>query len=287
MTFSSARLSGWRAFVLYSNVHVGGVAVALLLGNYALLGIPPDGPLLLLAFAGAVLIYQVDRTAYASPEDSENEPDRGTWLTRHRTIVRGSMIVAALILITLASFVRFSTLAVGGGLGLLGLLYAAPILPGRRSLKGIWYVKPVLIVGAWAVGSAVLPVLETGCNIEFGTWALAVYRALYILPNVLIADWHDRHGDRQSGLRSPATVMSLDRLRTVGLGSCLVTLCGSLLFVAFGDAPALLMLDALGAVLVFFAVFRMADAGVWFYGFWIDAMVAWPFVTWVVSRWLR
>jgi len=277
---------GWRAVVLYSNFPVGAVALGLILGNYTLLGLPPDGPLLVLALAGVVLIYQVDRSIYAAPEDAENEPERVRWLCDHRRVIRASMLVAGLIVVVLAPFVQGITLVVGGVMGMLGLLYAAPILPGHRRIKSIWYLKPILIGGSWAIGSVILPVIEAGDIPGRAAWMLTAYRFFFIIPNVLVADWHDRHGDCKTGLSSVATIWPLRRIRRLGLGSLSLTLVGAVLAVVYGHASTLLLLDALGPALMCLALIRMQGGSNWYYGFWIDAIVAWPMVTWVASHWM-
>ena len=81
------------AFLLYANLPVGGIAVCFVLGTYALLGLPPSLPLLLLAFCAVFLVYQAERVWYPGPEDAFNHPDRLGWAARHRRYVRISTVL--------------------------------------------------------------------------------------------------------------------------------------------------------------------------------------------------
>ena len=92
------------------------------------------------------------------------------------------------------------------------------MLPGRRRLKTIWWLKPLAIAGAWAVGGVVVPAVEAGRGAVPVVVGIAVYRLLLILPNVLLADWLDRAGDARAGLGTAATHLGPEPLRRTALG---------------------------------------------------------------------
>ena len=264
---------------MYSSVPVGGIAVALMLGTYALLGLPPSGPLLVLASCGAFLVYGLDRSLLAGPEDAFNQPERVAWVRRHATWVRTSALLAAALALSVLPFLRPTTLVAGALLGLPGVLYAVPLLPGGRRPKSIWLLKPVLIAAAWSVGATVLPALEAGVPLTSSVGALVGYRFLFILPNALLADWPDRAGDRQAGLRTVATELSPKALRRLAAAPLVLALAGGLVVLWFVEAPRLLYVDLAGPALLLGCVLRLPADSRWFYGFTLDAVVAWPALT--------
>ncbi|NBC18612.1 MAG: hypothetical protein GVY18_15015 [Bacteroidetes bacterium] len=275
-------LHGLRAFVLYSNAPVAGIAVAFMLGTYAWLGLPLDGPLLVLATCGAFLVYQADRVLHVPPEDVINQPERRAWSQRHRGATWSLTAVALVGALLAMPFLRGPTLLLGAGLAGLSLLYVAPLLPGQRRLKGVWFLKPLAIAAAWAVGGVVAPVLEAGKSVTLAVVTLAGARLLFVLPNALLADWPDRTGDRRAGLGTPALRFSQSTIQRLGLlslaGSAgLLAVSGVLLRVGW-----LLAVDGVGLALMGWAVLRAPRASRWFYGVTLDAIVAWPGVTWGV-----
>ena len=276
-----------RAFLLYSSVPVGGIAGALLLGTYALLGLPPSGPLLLLASCGAFLVYQLDRSLLAGPEDVLNQPERVAWVRQHPAWLGTSAVLAATLALGALPFLRPATLLAGALLGLPGVLYAAPLLPGGRRLKSVWLLKPVLIAGAWSVGATVLPALEAGMALTSGLGALALYRFLFILPNALLADWPDRAGDRLAGLRTAATELSTGALRRLAAVPLILALAGGLVALWLFEAPSLLYVDLAGPALMLGLVLRLPAGSRWCYGFVLDAAVAWPALTALADLALR
>ena len=279
---------GWadalRASLMYANVPVGLIAVAFVLGTYALLGLPPSLPLLVLAFCGTFLVYQGERALFEAPEDAFNQPQRQGWVRRHRGFVRGASGVAAVAALAMLPLLRPVTLAVSVGLAGVSLLYVAPLLPGRRRLKTIWYVKPLAFSGAWAMGGVVLPVLEADAPLHAGVWLLVVYRFLFVWPNVLLADWADREGDARAGLRTVATEWSSRRLHGLAALAPALAVAGALGAILWYDSPRLLYLDAIGPALMLAAVgLRPGSHARFFYSFIIDALVAWPLLTWLAA----
>ncbi|MFP4229055.1 MAG: hypothetical protein ACLFTE_09530, partial [Salinivenus sp.] len=113
----------WTGALSHDPLPIGGVAVGLMLGTSALLGLPVSVPLLVAAFSGAALVYGVDRALVASPEDRWNRPDRVAWVREHRSwlAVEGGLLLVlgggALF------FLRPLTVVSGGLLGGLALLH--------------------------------------------------------------------------------------------------------------------------------------------------------------------
>ena len=256
--------------------------MALLLGTYALLGLTPSIPLLLTGFCGVALVYGMDRGVVAAPEDAINHPSRRRWVRAHRWWLWGEGLV--LLVAGAASFsllTRETMLWAGGGILLAGL----HLLPaGRRGrlLKALGLGKPLVVAGAWALGATVLPVIEAGQPITTEIVGLAGYRWVFILPNVLLADWGDREGDAATGLR-PWTEAGTGRTLRMGATALLLAGVGLAVGLSWGTSPAwLLLVDGLGLVWMGGAVWGLEPerpSHRWL----MDLVVAWPLVPALVN----
>lgn len=273
---------GTGQFLLYSNVMVGGIAVCFVLGSYALLDLPVSPPLLVLAFCATFLVYQFERALWPAPEDVINQPERVAWVRRHRRYVWLSSIAAGVVALGSLVYLRPATLGVGMGLAVLGLSYVLPVLPGRRRLKAVWFMKPLAIAGAWAAGGVALPVIESGDSLSVGVMVFMGYRLFFVLPNALLTDLPDRAGDAVAGLITPALRFSVGQIRSISLlalacaGVCAV-LAASLLELGW-----LLLVDLAGIGWMARAVWRVPDGSRWFYGPVLDLIVAWPGITAII-----
>jgi hypothetical protein len=275
-------LIGWRgvrAAAAYSGLTVGLIAVGFIAGTYVLLELPVSLPLLVLAGCGTALVYQVERSAGVAPEDVYNQPERMAWLRRHARGQRRVMVGLGAAGASMVPLLRPTTMLLGSALAVLSMLYAFPLLPGRRRLKSIWWLKPVAIAGAWAVGGVVLPVVEAGAGVPRGMPALLACRMLFVLPNALLADWPDRAGDARAGLRTVATEVPAGMLRCLAIASLVLAIAVGL-FARWHDVlPPLLLVDLGGPALMLVAVLLPLQGSRWFYGLGLDLLVAWPAVT--------
>lgn len=262
----------WRR-LFWSGLHIPLLAVALLAGNAALLQITLSKPLIVLEASGAWMVYLLDRSLGVGLEDRINRPERMRWWRAHRTLQRGGLALGALLAGWATPHLRPVTLMTGAGLGLIGLLY---VLPGVR-LKQWGLSKPLLIAGAWSLGTTLLPVLEAGQAPGAALWLLASYRLLWLLPNPLLADWPDRVGDRAAGVRTPAVRWLYGTLRRVALGLLLGALVVGLIFMAHLKRSEAAV-DLLGVLLVGM-VLGVARHGITDgHLALLDLLVAWPAV---------
>lgn len=272
---------GWAA-LCHDPLPVGGIAVALLLGTYALLGLPPSIPLLGAAFCGAALVYGIDRGLVAAPEDAVNHPDRRRWVRRHQWWLWGEAGALVLGGIVALSFLRLNTLLGAGAVAGLAGLHLVPTGRWGRLLKKTGLGKPLVVAGGWAVGATVLPVIEAGKAVSLAVWGLAAYRFLFVLPNVLLADWGDRGGDAAVGLRPWAEGQTGSGTRWIAIG-LLGGAAGLAALLSITTIPAwLLLVDGLGLLGMGGAVW-CAEPERPRHRFLLDLLVAWPLVTALVA----
>ncbi len=273
----------WWEGLFYDPLPIGGIAVALMLGTYGLLQLPVSVPLLVAGGCGAALVYGVDRGLLRSPEDDVNHPRRQKWMRAHRRWLVGELILCGGGGGMALTCLRAETLFVGAGIGVLAGLHLISIGERRSPLKSLGLGKPLAIAGAFAVGSTLLPVLEAGSPAGRGMTALAGYRLLFIVPNVLLADWADREGDTAVELQTWTEGWTRWRIRMVSTFLLGVGTAGAFGAVYGGEAPALLLLDAVGLVAMIGAVWGLRPSTSSAHRFLLDLIVAWPIVVWVVT----
>ena len=257
--------------LIYANLHVGLVALALLGATYVLLGLPPDPGLLGLGFVATVLIYQIEHWAPWAREDALNHPERRAWWAARAGLRLAWLVGLGATALALAVTLRGPVLVLGFVLGGAVVLYVVPLLPGRRRLKASRWATPLVVSLAWALGGVVVPVLHAGAGVSVGVLAFVAYRAALVWPNVLLADWPDRAGDARAGLRTLASTMAPGRLRQLAAAPLVVALLAGGGAVLGGFVPALF------AFMLVVVLGPWPREG-WFYPLGLDLLVAWPLV---------
>lgn len=248
-----------------------------MLSTGALLGFPVSVPFLIAAFCGTALVYLLDRLGH-SPEDRINRPGWIAWAQRHRAWVWGEGLFLCSGLVGSIPFLEPKTLGAAGILGGMALLHVAPVFSIGRGLKAMGLFKPIAVAGTWAVGAALLPVLEAGATATGPVMGLVAYRFFFILPNVLLCDWGDRAGDAAAGLH-PWTEWGTARgLRLSASGLLVVAVVGALGGSVASPQPLLLWVDALGPALMLAAVWTV-DPERPGHRLGLDLIVGWPAVT--------
>ena len=266
-----------------SNLHILAVASGFVLGSAALLGADVQWWYVSMAAAGALLVYHTDRAFRNSPEDAQNAPERLEWIAAHRGIVRATAFVAAILVVISAVFLGWIWLAGGVVLGCVGMLYSAPFLPGGRRPKDIPYLKTVLIIGCWVGGGALLPaILNPSESSSLGVLVLfGVYRALYITPNILAADFYDRTGDRKAGLAGVGSRLGKRSLLLASIGCLILAVAAVWMLIDRGLDAQLIMIDGIGLAGLVLTIALVKNPGPTFVG-WLDLWAAFPLVTWLV-----
>jgi hypothetical protein len=254
---------------------VGGVAVALLTGTYGLFGLPVDLPLLVVGFCGVTLIYAADRVWGSAPEDRVNRPDRVAWVRAHQGWLAVETMGLFAVGGALLPYLAWPTLLWTAVLGSVAVLHVRWGAGEQPVLVGL--AKPGAIATTWAAGGALLPFVEAGASVGIGALLFFGARTLFILPNLLLADWGDRRGDIKAGLAPWAPRWTLRRVRWAATGGLAAAALGALGWAVVARAPVLVGIDAVGLLLMGGTVWGMdptrpRDA------FLADLVVAWPVV---------
>ncbi len=266
----------------FSNLLIGFLAACFLLGTYGALGLAVDVPLVVLGFCGAFLVYCGERGFGGPPEDTLNHPARLAWIHEHSAYWRSALLTAAVVSVMMLPRLHWQTLLAGAALAGVSLLYGVPLLRGGRRLKSVWWAKPLLIGGGWALGGVLLPVIESGRGLPPAALWLLLFRFLFLMPNALLADLPDRLGDAQSGLLTPVLVLGATRIRMLALvsigGAVALALAGPQL----GLLSPLVRAEALACIPATFIVWGVPKAFDRRHMFVLDLLVAWPLVSFLL-----
>lgn len=275
----------WRSdgvsAVCHDALPIGAISVALLLGTYGLSGLPVDLPLLVAGGCGTALVYLVDRVWVRPPEDRINHPKRVAWIRRHSFWVCGEMAVLVAAGGAAVLYLETGTWLLNGGLAGIAGLHVLSRLRESLTRGGLW--KPVAIAGTWAVGAALLPVVEAGASLGVVAVLLVLYRFLFVLPNLILADWSDRKGDRAVGLGSWTARWTGEQVRWGATILLLAALVGAGGAIIAGAPPLLLGIDAVGPVLMIGVVWG-SDFGTPTHALLADLVVGWPILTFLAAR---
>jgi len=272
--------SGLSAALYHDPAVVGGVAVALMLGTMGLFGLPVDLPLLVAGFCGTTLTYLADRAWSAVPEDRVNRPGRVAWIRAHPRWLAAES--AVLLPVGGAMLLYLDPLTILCTMGL-GVVAGGHVLLRGRGEASFWgFPKPVAIAAAWAAGGALLPLVEAGPPLGVGALLFFCYRGLFILPNLVLADWADRQGDAAAGLAPWAAGWTARQVRWVATTSLLVAALGAAIWAFSGTMPLLVGVDAVGLLLMAGVVWGL-DPKRPYTAVLADLVVGWPLVPALVA----
>jgi hypothetical protein len=236
--------------------------------TFALLNAPLSWPVLIVAAAGTYLVYVLDRTWWAGPEDS-------TKSTRWSHPETAGACISAFALGAMAPFLQLQTILLGSALAILGFVYAVPVFGYR--LKEVGLAKPVIVGLGWAIGAVIIPAAEIADARPVTLLLLLAYRLLYVLPNTLGADLADVQGDVRVYLGTPGTqwprphVLRSARLAVGGAVTIAVIL-------SLTSVPGpLIVLDAVGLIPLLVLQQRQLEdrRRAWL----LDLAMLWPAVT--------
>lgn len=265
----------------HDSLPVGLVLGGLLLGTYGIFSLHVDGALVAAGFCGTALAYLVDRVWMPSPEDRVNHPGRVQWVESHTEWFAVETVVLFAAGGATVPFLGWSVLlpavVLAGAVGF-------HVMPRGAGFKRGGLTKPVAIAGTWAVAGSLLPLLEAQRNLSVGVLLFLVYRFLFVLPNLLLADLADRVGDAEAGLSPWARRWSDRGVRWAATLLLVVGLVGAASWAMVGERPLLVGVDAVGLVLMMGAVWGL-DVRRPDYALLADLVVGWPVVT-ALAAWM-
>jgi len=189
-----------RDALLFSSAGAAAVAFALTLAASPALGVRPHPAVLGLAFAGTLLVYNVDRLRDLQ-DDRLTAPERSAFVRKHGG---GLAALAALAGLAAGGF----ALALGPIAWVLcGTALALGLL--HRRLKHLPGLKTLYVTGAWLAVVVGLPALTDGPASPLRAsiaWVSVVY-GLSIGPNLMVSNLRD--SENRAARASPRAVLRL------------------------------------------------------------------------------
>jgi putative flippase GtrA len=282
---NTARLprSGLAIWLDATALPIAVIAAAVSASAFVLSGEPPHQAAVILAAAGAFLIYLVDRAWVFSPEDVTNRPGRLQWHARHPGYRWGAAVVALGLAGAAWLYSPTEVRWMAVGLGSVALIHVTSI--GGRRGKARPVLKIAMIAMAWGLGSALLPLMTTWAHIggelslfsrPMSLVAVAAARAMVVGANVLVSDVHDIDGDAAVGIRSTSAALGKDRARWAAVGILLAAtaIAGSMILYT---GSYLWAIEGVGMV-VFALVIHPGRAHLPS-ALSLDLLVGWPLIT--------
>jgi len=257
--------SALRSFPIGAAI-AGFVAIAWLLATAKAYNLHLGVAFLVLAYSGTFLVYTIDKLPFLSPEDAFNN-------AKHRSAF-GLLFWAACSWVVTFICVFWLPFSVWYYLFIptvLALMYVYPLFFGKR-IKAFGVIKPFWIVFAWGFSGVILPLRIAQTPLFLGLIWVVLYRAIYILPNILILDYLDRAGDASNGIKTPFQKCTLAQMRGV-MG--LFALVGYVLWLQ----TAFPVVDYIGLVVLSACGSLVSPSSMYRHG--MDLLVAWPILGYV------
>lgn len=258
-----------------------------MMGSAALAGVHFPMAYLVLASIGAFIVYRVDRLLVDSQEDEINAPERVLFRQSHRRALTLVLLIAIPLALIAIWALEPAWVLAAALLGCTGIAYPMRILPGGKRPKDIPWLKTAMIAFCWVIGGVVLPLLMLGGLVSTpllsiqGVVVIALYRILYILPNLITADWLDREGDLSSGMSSLGGRLTASGVRTVAMTALCLALVLIIPLIFWGMPWWLLTVDVMGLVGLTASVFSVTRTGSGRIVL-MDMWAGYPVVTWLL-----
>jgi len=203
---------------------------------------------------------------------AENLPDRTAWYRRNARMVLLFSVIALGIILAMFPLLRWQVLCVGLVLGVLVILYLIPVSIFGGRLKEIGWLKSLLILSIWVIGSVWLPALQVGVYDRRIGW-LTFYRLLFMAPFVLLIDWPDVRGDKRQGIRTVASMFVPDRFRQIISGLTVGALGALLVAVGYGGLPVVMLAESMPLGYLAVRVYTGLPESVLFYKLELDVII--------------
>lgn len=264
-------------WIALSASSLGMASTAMLLSGSDSLDITLEGPIKygIFLFFSTMLTYNAMRLKAISSGSSTTEGEMRQWVRKYQGFTKISMAVSLLIVGFLALQLKWQSIAVLAGTGILSLAYFIPVLPGekdRSGLRTIAYLKTILVAIVWTMSCAVVPWIEFGSNDN--PIMLFVFVFLYILGLTVIFDIRDIEYDKEEGVKTLASKKGISITRRVSI-ICLVLAFIVLVFFPGLPADDSIILSLILSLIITLVVVWKTDEGrpeLWYTGL-IDGLI--------------
>lgn len=196
------------ATIIHSKLFISLGSVSVFITSCLLLGsdilITPS----ILIFLSVYFTYAINTLTDAT-EDSVDKPERFSFISKYRSLILITSILASLIAVTLAAFQSiFAVFSVIFSV-LLGIVYSIGCCPVKKNgkiklkrLKDIPIVKNLVVSLAWAITPIALIHAYHNLNNLVATVGLFLFLFIRLFLNTLLFDVKDTEGDSKAGVKT-------------------------------------------------------------------------------------
>lgn len=195
-------------FYINSSIHVGLAVVALQLVTYLTLDISGDKDLLLFTFFATI-------TGYNFIKYSQLAKLHHLSLTESLRIIQIFSLGCFFAMLYYLSKLPFGVLCMCMVLGLITVLYGAPVFSRKRTLRSLQGVKIYIIATVWTGVVVLLPVLERELVFGWDEVIICLQRFLFVIAITIPFDIRDLRYDDMSIGTLPAQ-LGVERAKVLG-----------------------------------------------------------------------
>ncbi len=199
-------LTNFLDFILFSNIFIGLCAVAQGLVTYHLLNIQPNYNLLIMLFFGTVLTYNFSIILINPQKETTSPFKRIRWFSKNYKLYKAVTLLSLISCIVLFFTLNKAVQLVLIFLGLVCTIYTLPFIKRgnlKFGIRHLPFVKLFLIATVWALSCVLLPVLQTGLQLNIADLSLLIAkRLLFIMALTIPFDIRDLYQDKSLNLKT-------------------------------------------------------------------------------------
>lgn len=199
-------------FLVDSTIHLGLVAVFMLIFSYSLYGINIDYTMLVAVFCITFTVYCTDRLVSIKEDEISNHSSRTSFISKNKILISILVICALLTSVMLVFLKNPYFVAVILFPPVIGLLYSIKYRNFR--LKNITGIKNVTVGLAWATVGALIPLVSSSMITDNPIIVLYVFFFIFItfFTNSTMSDVYDIEGDKKN--KVPTIPVKFGKLKT-------------------------------------------------------------------------
>ncbi len=203
------------SYYIYSNLHISIAAGVYVAGAFAI-----SGTVISYFWAGLVsiatyVVYNAHRYIGYYQTTSEHIAQRILFIKKYRWQLTGLCFAGLALLFFSFPVIRIQRLLPYIPLIVITGLYLLPILPNKKRLRDLPYIKIFLIAIVWAAVFATIYYTFTTDSRFMKALTLFLEKSLFFLLITIPFDYRDRHIDRSQGVATLATALTSKSLRMV------------------------------------------------------------------------
>ena len=205
-------------FYIYSSLHIGIAAVALIYQTSILYNLEVSLHYYLFSFAATVFIYCTHRIIGFQRMPSWIEEGRFTIIKQYESHIKFYAVLGLIGCITLFFFLPLKVMIFLVLPSLFSIAYVLPVFKNKYRLRDFNYIKIFLIAIVWAYITAYIPLIFTPSDIKPIVMTLLVAeRILFVFAITIPFDIRDHEIDKQTQVQTIVHKLGIEGARKLSL----------------------------------------------------------------------